>query len=650
MALAQDLAGYSCGNSRSGLRSLLALSGTALSHLSTARLCDNAAHLCEGSRTFALIRYRVRLADLDRHWFEIECRIEAPAKEQRFSLPAWIPGSYLLRDFARHVVQAEAKSGRESLDVEKTAADTWCVRGAGRTLTLTLTVYALDQSVRGAFLDRQRGYFNGPCVFVLPEGCADEPIEVTLEPPPHSVCEDWRVATTLAPHEVDERGFGAYRAKDYDELLDHPVEISDFESVEFEAGGVPHRLVIAGRFETDLDRVAADLALICNAQIDFFGKPAPFDRYCFLGLAVGEGYGGLEHRASSSLIFSREDLPKIGETKPSRDYQRFLALASHEYFHTWHVKRTKPAAFMPYRLDRRNYTRLLWVFEGITSYYQELLLLRSGVIGVGAFLQRLGELLTRVYRSPGRFKQSLAQSSFDAWDVLYRPEPHHPNMSISYYTKGAMVALALDLTLRLGTAGRTSLDDVMRELWRRYGAVGVGVPEDGFERLAAELAGIDLKAFFASAVRGTDDPPLKDLLAQFGVTHEMRAATGGDDRGGVPRAGNGELLTLGVAVREREHGLELTSIFDGGAAERAGLNPGDVLIAIDRLRATGRNLARRLARFESGERVTASVFRGDELLEVGLVLKNAPLDTCYLVAQDRPDPQALERRRAWLGE
>jgi predicted metalloprotease with PDZ domain len=532
----------------------------------------------------------------------------------------------------------------------KTGAAEWCVRGAGRTLLFTITVYALDQSVRGAYLDRQRAYFNGPCVFALPLGREAEPIEVTLEAPPHSLCEGWRVATALAPGEVDERGFGTYQAGDYDELLDHPVEISDFESVEFEAAGVPHRLVIAGRFETDLDRIATDLEQLCTTQIEFFGRPAPFDRYCFLGLAVGEGYGGLEHRASTSLIFGRDDLPKVGEAGPSRDYQRFLALASHEYFHTWHVKRTKPMAFMPYRLDQRNHTRLLWVFEGITSYYQELMLLRSGVIGVTAFLQRLGELLTRVYRMPGRFKQSLAESSFDAWDVLYRPEPHHPNTTISYYTKGALVAVALDLKLRLETAGRTSLDDVIRELWRRYGASGVGVPEDGFELLAAELSGLDLAPFFDSAVRGTEDPPLKQLLAELGIALEMRAAAGADDRGGAPRTGNGELLTLGVTVREREPGLELVSVLEGGAAERAGLNPGDVLVAIDRLRVTGRNLMRRLARFESGERVTASAFRGDELIEVGVVLKPAPLDTCYLTVLAQAEPTAVERRRAWLGE
>jgi predicted metalloprotease with PDZ domain len=598
----------------------------------------------------SLIRYRVRLADLDRHHFEIECRIDNPADEQRFSLPAWIPGSYLLRDFARHVVHVEAKSGREPLAADKVAAAVWCVRGAGRTLTLTITVHALDQSVRGAYIDRQRAYFNGPCVFVLPEGHDADAVEVTLEPPPHSICEEWRVATALAPHDVDERGFGAYRAGDYDELLDHPVEIGTFESVEFEAAGVPHELVVAGRFESDLDRVAADLAQLCAAQIEFFGAPAPFARYRFLGLAVAEGYGGLEHRASASLIFSRDDLPKVGETGQPRDYQRFLALASHEYFHAWHVKRTRPKVFMPYQLDRRNHTRLLWVFEGVTSYYQDLLLLRSSVFTVGAFLQRIGEMLTRVYRQPGRFHQSLAQASFDAWDVLYRPEPHHPNSSISYYTKGAMVALALDLKLRLDSAGRTSLDDVVRELWRRYGARDVGVPEDGFEALAAELSGLDLKEFFGNAVRGTEDPPMRELLAEFGVVLEMRVTAGPDDRGGMPRAANGEPLALGATTRDREHGLELVSVLDGGPAERAGLKVGDVLVALDRLRVTSRNLARRLGRFEAGERVTATVFRGDELIEAGLVLRPAPLDTCYLALRDEAEPAALERRRAWLGE
>src|SRR5690606_8292681 len=267
-----------------------------------------------------------------------------------------------------------------------------------------------------------------------------------------------------------------------------------------------------------------------------------------------------------------------------------------------------------------------------------------------AVLQRLAETLTRVYRTPGRAHQSLAASSFDAWDVLYRPDANHPNSSMSYYTKGALVALALDLELRRATSGRVSLDDVVRELYRRFGAQGVGVPEDGFEKLAAELAGSDLTAFFDTAVRGTDDLPLADLLAQFAVKLELRPASGQDDRGGTPRAPNGETLSLGVTYRDRASGLELTSVLDGGPAQRAGLNPGDVLVAIDRLKVDASNVKRRLARFESGERVTASVFRGDELIEVGLVLRPAPADTCVLKLDDEAPREARARRKAWLGE
>jgi predicted metalloprotease with PDZ domain len=313
------------------------------------------------------------------------------------------------------------------------------------------------------------------------------------------------------------------------------------------------------------------------------------------------------------------------------------------------VKRTKPAAFMPYRLDRRAHTRQLWVFEGITSYYQEVMLLRSGVIGVPAFLQRLAEMITRVYRTPGRLKQTLADSSFDAWDILYKPEANHPNSSISYYTKGALVALALDLTMRHASGGKRSLDDVMRELWRRYGVRAVGVPEDGFEQLAMELGGAALERFFADAIRDTDDLPIAELFAAFGARLEFRAAAGPEDKGGTPRAGNGELLSLGIGFREHPAGVELTAVVDGGPAQRAGLDPGDVLIAVDRLKVSDRNLKRRLARFETGERITASVFRGDELVEVGLVLRPAPLDTAVLALDENAVPEAAQRRRAWLG-
>src|SRR5690606_28799823 len=389
----------------------------------TVSICKTMRECRDSPRSFArrlkLVRYTVRLLDPSRHLFEVELRLENPAASQCVRLPSWIPGSYLLREFARHIVGIRAESGGRAIVIEQADKSSWWCRGAQGELVVTAEIYALDASVRGAFFDTRRAFFNGTSLFLMPQDREHEPVELDLEPPSDPRCAEWRVATAMRPVAVDERGFGRYRAADYDELIDHPFEISAFEQVEFAAGGVPHRLVVAGRFDSDLERVAADLKQLCEAQIGFFGRPAPFDRYWFLCVATGGGYGGLEHRASSSLMFDRDDLPKIGEPGIPPSYQRFLALASHEYFHAWHVKRTKPAAFMPYRLDRRNHTRLLWVFEGITSYYQELFPLRSGLVGCEAFLTRLAHLLTRVYRTPGRLRQSLADASFNAWDILY---------------------------------------------------------------------------------------------------------------------------------------------------------------------------------------------------------------------------------------
>ncbi len=565
-------------------------------------------------------------------------------------MPSWIPGSYLLREFARHVVNIEATSGDRAVALEKTGNSRWrCSEPAGE-LTLTATIYGLEQSVRDNYIDRRRAYFNGPAVFLLPKGRDDDPVELLLEPPDDPSCANWRVATAMAPVNVDERGFGVYRADNYDELIDHPVEIGDFRTVEFEACSVPHRLVVAGRFHSDLDRVAADLARICETQIEFFGEPAPFDSYLFLGLAVGDGYGGLEHRASSSLIFSRDDLPKPGEAGISKNYGRFLGLASHEYFHSWHVKRTKPEAFAPYRLDRRNHTRQLWVFEGITSYYQELLVLRSGLVGMKTWMRRVGEQLSRVYQTPGRFRQSISDSSFDAWDVLYKPEANTPNTSISYYSKGALTALALDLTLRRSTDAAVSLDDVVRELWRRYGARDTGVPEHGFEALAIELGGAELAEFFDQAVRGTEDLGLGALLADFGVLVKFRSAV---DTGYKSRAADLPAeapLRLGVTYRPAAEGLAIVTVYDGGPAQLGGLNPGDRVIAVDRLRVNDRNLKARLARYNAGDRVAVAAFRGDELLEFSVELERAPPDSCSLEFDPDAGAAALARRRAWLGE
>jgi predicted metalloprotease with PDZ domain len=602
----------------------------------------------------APVRYRIAPIDPHAHHFEVSCTVADPdAGGQRFRLPSWIPGSYLIREFARHFVGVRAECNGAPLAIAKEAKDLWRAAPSAGPLTVVARVYAFDLSVRTAYVDASRAYFNGACVFLCPEGREGTACDVEILPPPDGTGRTWRVATTLSGAGAAAWGFGTYRAATYDELIDHPVEIADFAHVAFEAGGVVHDIAVTGRIRADLDRVARDLARICQWQIDLFGNApasrAPFERYLFLVAAVGDGYGGLEHRASTSLVCRRDDLPAPGVGRVTDAYCRFLGLASHEYFHCWNVKRIKPAAFVPYDLAREAYTRQLWAFEGFTSYYDDLALLRSGVIEPRRYLELLGRAITSVLRVPGRHAQSVAEASFDAWIKHYRPDENAPNATISYYAKGALVGLALDLELR---RRGTSLDALMCALWERHGQRGIGVPENGIAQLASELADADLADFFVRHVDGTEDPPLAALLRDFGVTLHLRAAESGSDRGGRPpkREGEGDVArcALGATVAAGSD-VKLAHVFTGGPAERAGLAGGDVLVAIDGLRVTSDGIATVLARRLPGDRVVVHAFRRDELVRAEVTLAEPARDTCWLALDAAIDAATRARRDAWLG-
>ena len=609
------------------------------------------------------IRYRITPVDPNAHLFEVACTVADPDSEgQRFRLPVWIPGSYLVREFARHFVSVAAAGAGGPVAISKEAKDTWRAAPCAGPLTVTARVYAYDLSVRTAYLDATRGYFNGPSVFLCPDGRSGRACEVEIAPPAGGAFAAWRVATTLPSAGAAEFGFGAYRAADYDELIDHPVEMSAFAHVRFTAGGVPHDIAVSGRQRADLDRFARDLARVCQWQCDLFGgaagAAAPFDRYLFQVAAVGDGYGGLEHRASTSLVCRRDELPQPGAAAIDDGYLNLLGLASHEYFHSWNVKRIKPAAFAPYDLARENYTRQLWVFEGFTSYYDDLALVRSGVIDAKRYLELLGRTITTVLRTPGRHAQSVAESSFDAWIKYYRQDENTPNAVVSYYTKGALVALALDLQLR---SRGTSLDQLMRTLWERHGRTGIGVPEGRVEALACELGGPGLADFFARCVHGTEDPPLAALLGEFGVTFNLRPAEGGSDRGGTPGKAPDGATHEGPAsapARERSwlggrfgsgHEPKLVHVFAGGPLQQAGLSAHDTIVAVDGLRASSDALDRLVTRRAPGDPVEVHAFRRDELFTARVTLAAAPLDTCWLALADAADPDATSRRDAWLG-
>jgi len=588
-------------------------------------------------------KYRIAPLDAHAHLYEVQVTVDAPDPAgQAFALPVWIPGSYLIREFARHFVAVRAESAGSAVAVGKAAKNLWRAAPCAGPLTLVAHVYAFDLSVRAAYLDAARGYFNGPSVFPCPVGREEAPCTVEIAPAADGSTAHWRVATTLERAGAPEHGFGAYAAADYDELLDHPVEMGDFALATFSAGGVPHDIAIAGRQHADLERLSRDLTRVCQWQVDLFGG-APFPHYLFQVAAVGDGYGGLEHRSSTSLLCRRDELPHAAMDAISDDYLNFLGLASHEYFHAWNVKRIKPAAFAPYDLARENYTRQLWAFEGITSYYDDLALARCGLIGPERYLELLGRTITTVLRTPGRRLQSVAESSFDAWIKYYRQDENTPNAVVSYYTKGALVACALDLTLR--REGRTSLDHVMRALWERHGMRGIGVPEDGIPALVSELAGRDLSDFFARFVDGTEDPPLPELLAEFGVAYKLRAAHDARDRGGKPADGTPPPCTLGLRIGAD---MKVAAAFRDGPAVRAGLSAGDTLVAIGGLKATPERVATTLARAAPGDTVEVHAFRRDELMSFAAVLAPAPEDTCFLVLEPAPTAEAQARRNAWL--
>jgi predicted metalloprotease with PDZ domain len=604
------------------------------------------------------VAYRIAPRDPHAHLFEVRCTVTDPdAGGQAFRLPVWIPGSYLIREFARHFVAVRAEAQGRPLAIVKEAKDTWRAAPCTTPVTVIAQIYAFDLSVRTAYLDASRGYFNGPAVFLCPDGRADRRCEVEIVAPDGDAGRAWRVATTLPGDERSTAGFGRYHAANYDELIDHPVEMSDFAAASFEAGGARHDIAVSGRHRCDLDRLARDLARVCQWQCDLFGgapdSRAPFDRYLFQVTAVGDGYGGLEHRTSTSLLCKRSELPQPGVANVTDDYRRFLGLASHEYFHAWNVKRIKPAAFVPYDLGGENYTRQLWAFEGITSYYDDLALVRSGVIDHSGYLELLGRAITTVLRNPGRHVQSVADSSFDAWIKHYRRDENSPNAVVSYYAKGSLVALALDLILR---ANGSSLDAAMRALWQRFGRTGTGVPEDGIARLASELAGRDLGDFFARHVDGVEDPPLADLLANVGVTLKLRAAGNAHDPGGksgTPAAGgnDGGPATRATFGFDLAAGSEprLLHVYSGGPAERAGLAAGDVLVAVDGVRATAASIEALRQQRHSGDAFAIHAFRRDELFVVTLTLAQAPQDTCWLEQDDAASAGAKAQRDAWLG-
>ena len=584
------------------------------------------------------VHYRIEVADVHAHLYGVTLTIAQPSANQRVSLPVWIAGSYMVREFSKQLMGLQAHQSGQKVDITQLDKCTWDIASqSDAPLVLRYQVHAYDDSVRTAWLDAQRGFFNATSLCLQVQNQSQSVHQLELVAPEHTRA--WRVATGLTAVKTNPKGFGIYSAANYDELADCPVEMGDFWSGEFKACGVTHQFVVAGATPAfDGEHLLRDAQKICETAIGFWHgqqrSKIPFKRYVFMLNAVAEGYGGLEHRNSTALICQRADLPRTSQSKNSDGYITLLGLISHEYFHTWNVKRLRPAEFTQYDYQRENYTELLWFFEGFTSYYDDLLLRRAGLIDDSQYLRLINKTINQVLQTPGRQVQSVAQSSFDAWIKYYRQDANTANLTVSYYTKGALVALCLDLSLRLhGVRSHTvTLDDVMRGLWQRCKAGPM--QEADVLAVLQELTGRSWARELKAWVHGTRELPLVSLLAAHGVAvHQDPAQLA---------------QRLGLRVGE-ENGLHIQQVLHGGAAHHAGFAPGDEWLGLE---VGGKSASSwRMKKIDdlalyagTAKKVTALISRDRRLLRLNLNLPAASEVSTWRLGIDAP-----AKLKAWLG-
>lgn len=578
------------------------------------------------------VRYELSAPRPERHLLLVQASVGAlrGRDELVLVLPVWAPGSYKVRDFAKQLQDLRATDERgRPLAATKIRKNAWRIpcRGAER-VDVRYGVYGFELTVRTNHVDDRHAFVNGTSTFLFVEGELDRPAIVEVVPPA-----GWEVACALEPREPSAAGRRAFFAKDYDELVDSPIEMGRFERLTFVHAGVPHEVVVSGEGNRPARVWVEDLRKLVAAEVALLGE-LPCPRYSFIFHLFAKGQGGLEHKNSTAIQYPRARLRK------RKDYERFLSLAAHEYFHLWNGKRIRPRSLGPFDYDRENYTGALWLVEGVTAYYDELLLARTGLATGERYLELQAERLKTLLDTPGRTRQSLVEASWDAWIKYYQRDENSPNNQVSYYEKGQLVAMVLDLEIRARTRSRRSLDDVLRALWLRYGKVDAGYSEDELVPLFNEVVGLDLTPFFEAHVAGTVEPDWARFLALAGL--ELRPAKRKRD--------DPPSVRIGV-VTERKEGnrLELASVLEGSSAWEAGLSAKDEVVAIEGRRVTAEGFEDRLLDFQPGARLRVTVFRDDDLREVVVTLIDSSATLSRIVKRKDASPDERALYESWLG-
>jgi predicted metalloprotease with PDZ domain len=596
------------------------------------------------------IVYRISMRAPASHEYEIEMRVPPLPDRDSVDLvfPAWAPGSYLVRDFVRHVFRLEITDGRGRAlapgQIVRVDKQRWRIATRGRTFRVRYRVFAFEATVRTSFLDDSHAYWNGTSLFFFVDGELWRPCRVAIAPARPS----WRIATALPP--VADRRSGrpaTYAAADFDELVDSPFEVGTHALHAFSVGRTRFELALYGRTNADPERLSDILRRVVTATGRIFGG-FPFDRYVFIVHALTVGSGGLEHRASVTMDIAGWSFDEeVG-------YARFADLAAHEFFHAWNVKRIRGAALGPSgdALDytRENYTRLLWLFEGCTDYLAHVIILRAGIIRERQFLRMIAEDWPKYATRPGRNETSLEELSFEAWIKQYKPSENFTNRAVSYYEKGLWTAMALDLTLRLESDGRLGLPEMIRWLWDRFGRHERPITDADVRTAAAATAGRRMDRFFDRYVRGKDELPLPALLRRAGLKVDSRAEWDEETKPGGERDSLRSRRTrawTGLALHPDR--TTVLNVVPDSPAWRAGLTFNDEIVAVEGARVVAATFAKRIADHPPGAGVRVAFFRRDQLHEANVTLGESPERKLSVAVDPKAGPRAKAVRSGWLG-
>jgi predicted metalloprotease with PDZ domain len=568
------------------------------------------------------ISYAVSMPKPWTHLLEVEMRMKwaQMPNQTELKMPVWTPGSYLVREYARHVQDFAVKDAvGKNLAWRKINKNTWQVDAKGaKEIVASYRVYSNELTVRTNELNDEHGFWNNAATLMFPKGQLSASSTVSVTP-----YGNWKIATGLPKVSGKTNTF---RAANFDTLYDSPFEVSDFVETSFKVQGKQHRIVVTGEGNYDLKQIATDTAKIVEEGYKIFGD-LPYDDYTFI--VNLRGGGGLEHLNSTALQWNRFGF------KPQSRYTGFLNLVAHEYFHLWNVKRIKPDALGPFDYENENYTKLLWVAEGATAYYEGILLRRAGLITDKGFLEEKAALIQQLQERPGRFETSLEEASFDAWIKYYRQDENAINNQISYYDKGEIVSMMLDITIRTSSNGAKSLDDVMRYLYDNVSKKGANFTPETFQKAAEMMAGKSLDDFFSKYVRGEAEIDFDGILGGMGL--QLKASEPNKNK-----------AYIGADLAEDAGRLMVRVVPVGTPAYEQGLNTGDQIVAVDGYRASQTFLQTYIGERKPGDKVKLTVFRFDKLRDVAFTLGSNPRAEYSIVPVSSPADAQKQQYQNYL--